>query len=80
MLQLLPALEELAGRLGALGSSAMSWEQVEEMLMLPLQPRATSAESASRRWVRQVGLHRVCLLASFCHQLQDKPWQCQCQA
>ncbi len=26
--ELLPALEELSGRLGALGSSAMSWEQV----------------------------------------------------
>lgn len=37
--ELLPALEELASKLGAGGSSAMSWEQVEEMLMLPLQVR-----------------------------------------
>ncbi|KAJ9531877.1 hypothetical protein QJQ45_022018 [Haematococcus lacustris] len=53
--ELLPALEELASRLGALGSSAMSWEQVEEMLMLPLQPRALGAADAAagRRWVRQ---------------------------
>lgn len=48
---LLPALEDLGSKLSQLGSSAMSWEQVEEMLMLPLQPRS-GADVANRRWVR----------------------------
>ena len=50
--QVLPALEELSAKLNQLGTSAMSWEQVEEMLMLPLQPRSRSL-TANRRWVRQ---------------------------
>lgn len=48
----LPALEALRVRLAELGPAAMSWDQVEELMMLPLQPR-TSADATSRRWVRQ---------------------------
>lgn len=49
---ILPSLDELGRKLCKLGSSAMSWEKVEEMLMLPLQPR-TGNDAANRRWVRQ---------------------------
>ncbi|KAF5841624.1 hypothetical protein DUNSADRAFT_12080 [Dunaliella salina] len=49
--ELLPELESMADKLGSLGS--MSWEQVEELLMLPLQPYANGNDGASRRWVRQ---------------------------
>jgi E3 ubiquitin-protein ligase HUWE1 len=47
----LPALAALQQQLPALGGSAMSWEQVEELLMLPLQPSPAS-DAAGRRWVR----------------------------
>ncbi len=47
----LPALAALARQLPALGNSAMGWEQLEELLMLPLQPRPPS-DAAGRRWVR----------------------------
>jgi hypothetical protein len=51
--EVLPQLKDLGARLATLsGTAAMSWEQVEEMLMLPLQPRSSNA-SANRRWVRQ---------------------------
>eukprot|EP00798_Chlamydomonas_sp_ICE-L_P005097 gene5097-34897_t len=51
--ELLPELEALFTRLGRLGSKSMSWEQVEEMLMLPLQPRCQGGDTTNRRWVRQ---------------------------
>ncbi|GLI63892.1 hypothetical protein VaNZ11_007009 [Volvox africanus] len=60
--EVLPALEELGARLVLLGSAAtLSWEQVEEMLMLPLQPRPMAGpgpaggalDAVHRRWVRQ---------------------------
>ncbi|KAG2432997.1 hypothetical protein HXX76_008725 [Chlamydomonas incerta] len=64
--EVLPALEELGARLVTLGSAAtLSWEQVEEMLMLPLQPRPMAGpgqaggggsglmDAVHRRWVRQ---------------------------
>ncbi len=47
----LPALGGLQQQLHQLGNSAMSWEEVEDLLMLPLQPRPTS-DVAGRRWVR----------------------------
>jgi protein-L-isoaspartate O-methyltransferase len=52
-LHVLPALSVLQRRLEALGSSGMSWEQVEELLMLPLQPSTASSDPTTRRWVRQ---------------------------
>jgi hypothetical protein len=61
--EVLPSLEELGPRLVTLGSAAtLSWEQVEEMLMLPLQPRPMAGpgpvgggalDAVHRRWVRQ---------------------------
>lgn len=61
--EVLPSLEELGAKLSILGSAAtLSWEQVEEMLMLPLQPRPMGAggpgaltggaDAVHRRWVR----------------------------
>lgn len=52
-MQVLPALQQLTRKLESLGTSSMSWEQVEELLMLPLQPSASSSDPATRRWVRQ---------------------------
>jgi hypothetical protein len=52
-LQVLPALQQLQRKLEALGTSAMSWEQVEELLMMPLQPSTSSSDPTTRRWVRQ---------------------------
>ncbi len=69
--QVLPALERLSTRLASLGGTAraLSWEQIEEALMLPLQPargvpgrgeRSTGGGGGilgggggARRWVRQ---------------------------
>ncbi|WIA09202.1 hypothetical protein OEZ85_008612 [Tetradesmus obliquus] len=45
--------EQLQRKLEALGTSAMSWEQVEELLMMPLQPSTSSSDPTTRRWVRQ---------------------------
>ncbi|WIA29279.1 hypothetical protein OEZ86_011784 [Tetradesmus obliquus] len=44
---------QLQRKLEALGTSAMSWEQVEELLMMPLQPSTSSSDPTTRRWVRQ---------------------------
>jgi hypothetical protein len=52
-MQVLPALQQLTRKLESLGTSSMSWEQVEELLMLPLQPSTSSSDPATRRWVRQ---------------------------
>jgi hypothetical protein len=52
-MQVLPALQQLVRKLESLGTSSMSWEQVEELLMLPLQPSTSSSDPATRRWVRQ---------------------------
>jgi hypothetical protein len=52
-MQVLPALQQLTRKLESLGTSSMSWEQVEELLMLPLQPSTSSGDPATRRWVRQ---------------------------
>lgn len=49
--ELLPMLAELEGKLATLGSASMSWEQVEEMLTLPLQPRPNNADASTKRWV-----------------------------
>jgi hypothetical protein len=58
--EVLPKLEALSSRLSGIHgiNKAMSWEQVEEVLMLPLQPKAPSGQSqggaggGARRWVR----------------------------
>ena len=52
-MQVLPTLQQLTRKLESLGTSSMSWEQVEELLMLPLQPSSSSGDPATRRWVRQ---------------------------
>jgi hypothetical protein len=52
-LQVLPGLQQLQRKLEALGTSGMSWEQVEELLMMPLQPCTSSSDPTTRRWVRQ---------------------------
>lgn len=52
-IQVLPALQQLSCKLESLGTSSMSWEQVEELLMLPLQPSTSSSDPSTRRWVRQ---------------------------
>jgi hypothetical protein len=52
-LQVLPALQQLRVKLEALGTTSMSWEQVEELLMMPLQPSISSSDPTKRRWVRQ---------------------------
>lgn len=51
--QLLPTLQQLSTRLDSLGTAAMSWEQVEELLVMPLQPSTSSSDPTTRRWVRQ---------------------------
>lgn len=51
--QLLPSLQQLSSKLDSLGTAAMSWEQVEELLMMPLQPTISSSDPTTRRWVRQ---------------------------
>ncbi|KAF8073005.1 E3 ubiquitin-protein ligase TOM1-like [Scenedesmus sp. PABB004] len=51
--QVLPALAALQRKLESLGTSTMSWEQVEELLMMPLQPSTSSSDPTTRRWVRQ---------------------------
>jgi hypothetical protein len=52
-MQVLPALQQLSRKLESLGTSSMSWEEVEELLMLPLQPSSSNGDPATRRWVRQ---------------------------
>lgn len=51
--QLLPALQQLSRKLENLGTAGMSWEQVEELLMMLLQPKISSSDPTTRRWVRQ---------------------------
>jgi len=52
-LHVLPALQQLSRKLQSLGTSAMSWEQLEELMMMPLQPSTSSSDPVARRWVRQ---------------------------
>jgi hypothetical protein len=52
-LQVLPALQQLKRKLESMGTSSMSWEQVEELLMMPLQPSMGGSDPTTRRWVRQ---------------------------
>jgi protein-L-isoaspartate O-methyltransferase len=49
----LPALAGLRGRLERLGPAAVSWESVEELLLVPLAAPGAPLEPAARRWVRQ---------------------------
>ncbi|KAI8465955.1 MAG: hypothetical protein J3K34DRAFT_371153 [Monoraphidium minutum] len=49
----LPALAALRERLAALGAAAVSWESVEELLLVPLAAPGAAPEPGARRWVRQ---------------------------
>ena len=50
---LLPGLAALRARLEALGPAAVSWEAVEELLLVPLAAPGAPLEPCARRWVRQ---------------------------
>jgi hypothetical protein len=49
----LPALAGLRARLERLGPAAVSWESVEELLLVPLAAPGAPLEPGARRWVRQ---------------------------
>lgn len=48
-----PALEAMSERLEKMGTAVMSWEQMEELMMMPLSPAAIASDLQARRWVRQ---------------------------
>ncbi len=49
---ILHGLKALSARLSGLGTTGMSWDQMEELLLMPLAP-SSNTDASCRRWVRQ---------------------------